>query len=56
LNREISAAVTDEKFRQRIVTLGDVPLSMSVAEFGKLAADEVDKWAKVIQVANIKAE
>jgi tripartite-type tricarboxylate transporter receptor subunit TctC len=56
LNREISAAVTDEKFRERIVTLGDVPLSMSAAEFGKLAADEVDKWAKVIQVANIKAE
>ena len=56
LNREITAAVADTKFRQRIVGLGDVPLSMSAAEFSKLARDEVEKWAKVIQTANIRAE
>jgi tripartite-type tricarboxylate transporter receptor subunit TctC len=56
LNREISAAVADDKFRQRIVGLGDLPLSMTVAEFQKLAADETDKWAKVIRSASIRAE
>jgi tripartite-type tricarboxylate transporter receptor subunit TctC len=56
LNRDISAAVADDKFRQRIVGLGDLPVSMSVAEFTKLAADETEKWAKVIHTANIKAE
>jgi tripartite-type tricarboxylate transporter receptor subunit TctC len=56
LNREISAAVADEKFRQRIVGLGDLPLAMPVAEFTRLATDETDKWAKVIRLANIRAE
>ena len=56
LNREISGAVADDKFRQRIVGLGDLPLSMSIAEFTKLATDETEKWAKVIRTANIKAE
>ena len=31
-------------------------LSGSPADFGKLIADETDKWAKVIRGANIKAE
>jgi len=30
-------------------------MSMTVLEFGKLIADETDKWAKVIKFANIKA-
>jgi hypothetical protein len=37
-------------------SLGDLPLSMSVADFTRLASDETEKWAKVIRVANIKAE
>ena len=56
LNKQITAAVTDDKFRQRIVGLGDLPLAMSAAEFTKLAADEQEKWAKVIKAANIRAE
>jgi tripartite-type tricarboxylate transporter receptor subunit TctC len=56
LNREINAGVGDDKLRQRIADLGDLPLAMSVAEFGKLAADESEKWATVIRTANIKAE
>jgi len=56
LNREINAGVADAKIRQRIADLGDLPLAMSVAEFGKLAADESEKWATVIRTANIKAE
>jgi len=56
LNKEISAAVANDKFRERIVTLGDLPLSMPAADFTRLASDETEKWAKVIRVANIKAE
>ena len=33
----------------------NVPVSMASADFGKLLADETDKWAKVIRAANIKA-
>jgi len=29
---------------------------MTPAEFGKLAAEETEKWGKVIRAANIKAE
>ena len=56
LNREINAGVADAKMRQRIADLGDLPLTMSVTEFGKLASDESEKWATVIRTANIKAE
>ena len=56
LNREISAGVADAKFRQRTTELGDLPLSLSTAEFAKLVAEETDKWGKVIRTANIKAE
>jgi hypothetical protein len=33
-----------------------VPLAGSPADFGNLLADEIKKWAKVIQFANIKIE
>jgi tripartite-type tricarboxylate transporter receptor subunit TctC len=56
LNREITAGVADPKLQQRIANLGDVPLSLSTAEFTRLAADETEKWAKVIKSANIRAE
>lgn len=56
LSREINAGFAEPKLQQRIATLGDLPLAMSAAEFGKLASDETEKWAKVIQSANIRAE
>jgi hypothetical protein len=31
-------------------------MSMTLADFGKLIAEETEKWAKVIRAANIKAE
>lgn len=55
LNKEINAVVADPKTSARLVGLGSVPMSMTAAEFGKLIADEADKWAKVIKFANIKA-
>ena len=40
----------------RLVDLGDIPASMSPADYGKLIADETEKWGKVIRAANIKVQ
>jgi tripartite-type tricarboxylate transporter receptor subunit TctC len=56
LNREINAALADPKMRARLAELGGTVLVGSPADFGKLIADETEKWAKVIRAANIKPE
>jgi tripartite-type tricarboxylate transporter receptor subunit TctC len=55
LNREINAALADPKVKARLADV-DPTLAGSPAEFGKLIAEETDKWGKVIRAANIKAE
>ncbi len=55
LNREINAGLADPKLSARLADLGGMMLPSSAAEFGKLIADETDKWAKVIRSANIKS-
>jgi tripartite-type tricarboxylate transporter receptor subunit TctC len=54
LNKEINAALTDPKIKARFADLGGVTLPGSPAEFGKLIANETEKWGKVIRSANIK--
>jgi tripartite-type tricarboxylate transporter receptor subunit TctC len=54
LNREVTAALADAKMKTRIGDLGGVPMPMPPADFGKLIADETEKWAKVIKFAGIK--
>ena len=56
LNREINTAFADPRIKARLFDLGGPPLAGSPAEFGKLIADETEKWAKVIRAANIKPE
>jgi tripartite-type tricarboxylate transporter receptor subunit TctC len=56
LNEEINAALADQKMRARLADLGGAPLPGSPAAFGKLIADETEKWGKVIRAANIKAD
>jgi tripartite-type tricarboxylate transporter receptor subunit TctC len=56
LNTEINAGLTDPKLGARLTDLGCTPLPGSPGEFGKLIADETEKWAKVIKFANIKPE
>jgi len=56
LNKEISAALTDPGMKARLADLGNVPMTMTPASFGKLIADETEKWARVIRTANIKPE
>ena len=48
LNKEINAALADEKIKARLAQLGSEPNPMSPAEFEKLVVDETAKWAKVI--------
>ena len=56
LNSEIAAALADPKITARFADLGGTPLALTPAEFGKLLADETEKWAKVIRAAHIKPE
>ena len=56
LNVVINAGLADPKIRTRLADLGATTLAGSSADFGKLIADETDKWARVIRTANIKAE
>jgi len=56
LNKEISAALADPKMKARLAELGFAPLVLSRADFGRLIADETEKWAKVIKFAGIKPE
>jgi tripartite-type tricarboxylate transporter receptor subunit TctC len=56
LNKEINAALADSDFKARLAHLDGTALSGSPADFGKLIADETDKWGKVIKLANIKPD
>jgi tripartite-type tricarboxylate transporter receptor subunit TctC len=56
LNRQINAALADPKIEARFADLGGTVIPGSPADFGKLIAEETEKWGKVIRFANIKAE
>ena len=42
--------------KARLADVGGDVLARSPADFGKLIAEETEKWGKVIRAANIKAE
>jgi tripartite-type tricarboxylate transporter receptor subunit TctC len=56
VNKETNAALADPDMKAKLAGLGVVPLSMAAADYGKLIADETEKWGKVIRAANIKLE
>jgi tripartite-type tricarboxylate transporter receptor subunit TctC len=56
LNREVNAALVDPMFKARLADLGVDPFASSPAEFGKFIVEFTEKWAKVIQTADIEAE
>jgi tripartite-type tricarboxylate transporter receptor subunit TctC len=55
LNKEINVGLADPKMKARLADLGGTVLPGSPAEFGKLIADETEKWGKVIRAAGIRA-
>jgi tripartite-type tricarboxylate transporter receptor subunit TctC len=56
LNSEINVALADSKVQARLADLGGTPMPTTPTDFGKLIADETEKWGKVIRAANIKPE
>jgi tripartite-type tricarboxylate transporter receptor subunit TctC len=56
LNQEINAALVDPKMKARLADLGGTVLPGSPADFGKLIAEEIVKWGKVVKFAGIKAD
>jgi tripartite-type tricarboxylate transporter receptor subunit TctC len=56
LNKEINAGLADPKMKARLADFGGTMFAGSPVAFGKLIADETEKWGKVIRAANIKPE
>jgi tripartite-type tricarboxylate transporter receptor subunit TctC len=56
LNKEINAGLADPKIKARLAELGGMLIPGSPADFGKLVADETDKWAKVIKSGGVTLE
>ncbi len=56
LNKQMNAGLADPGLKAKLVAIGVVPKPMTPAEFGKFIAAEIDKWAKVVKFADIKAE
>jgi tripartite-type tricarboxylate transporter receptor subunit TctC len=56
LNKEINAGLADPNMKVRLADLGGTVLAGSPADFGKLIAEETEKWGKVVKFTGIKAE
>jgi tripartite-type tricarboxylate transporter receptor subunit TctC len=56
INKEINVALADSKMKARLVEQGGVAIAGSPVDFGKLIAEESEKWGKVVRAANIKAD
>jgi tripartite-type tricarboxylate transporter receptor subunit TctC len=56
LNATVNALLADSKVQARLADLGSAAFPLSPADFGKLIAEETQKWGKVIRAASIKAD
>jgi tripartite-type tricarboxylate transporter receptor subunit TctC len=56
LNKETNAVLADPTAKKRFTELGALLLPGSAADFGKLLADETDKWGKVVRFAGAKVD
>jgi tripartite-type tricarboxylate transporter receptor subunit TctC len=56
INKESNAALANPKMKARFVDLGGIIIPGSPADFGKVIVEDTEKWAKVIEAANIKME
>ena len=56
LNKEINAGLADPKIKARLADLGGDVLALSPADFGKLIAEETEKWGTVVKFTGIKAD
>ena len=56
LNKEINAALADPKMKARLADLGGTPFLGSPADFGKLIADDTERWGKVVEFSGAKVD
>ena len=56
LNEEINAGLADPKIKAAVADMGGTVLAGSPADFGRLVADDTERWAKVIRTAGIKVD
>jgi tripartite-type tricarboxylate transporter receptor subunit TctC len=56
LNKAVNDVLADPKLTARLAELGGEAMPMTPAQFGKLVADETEKWAKVVKFAGVKAD
>ena len=56
LNKAVGEALKDPKLVARLAEIGGIPKPMTPAEFGKLIADETEKWRKVVEFAGVSVD
>jgi tripartite-type tricarboxylate transporter receptor subunit TctC len=56
LNKEMNAGLADPALHAKLLAVGIEPKAMTQAEFAKFVGDEIQKWSKVVNFADIKAE
>jgi tripartite-type tricarboxylate transporter receptor subunit TctC len=56
LNKAIAEALKDPKMIERLESVGGIPKPMTPAEFGRLIADETEKWRKVVEFAGVSVD
>jgi tripartite-type tricarboxylate transporter receptor subunit TctC len=56
LNKAVNAGLGDPKLKKQLADQGGIEMAGTPADFGKVIADETEKWAKVIKFAGIKPQ
>jgi tripartite-type tricarboxylate transporter receptor subunit TctC len=56
LNKELNAALADPKIKARLAELGGAPMPGTPADFGKVIAEETEKWSKVVKASGVSVQ
>ena len=56
LNKEVNAVLAEPAIKAKLIDLGGEPLIGPPEAFGKMIADETEKWGKVVKFANVRAD
>jgi tripartite-type tricarboxylate transporter receptor subunit TctC len=56
LNKAINEALADPNIIARLAEMGGMPMGGTPADFGKIIADETEKWRKVVEFAGASVD